>query len=94
MWEFKVAEIEKKVQSNKRNRDIHRLHKKDFENLHIGLEEFLQENDESLDENYAFIKVYVSVAIGSTDIIWTTASFYDNEYFSNVAVSVKKNNNV
>ena len=94
MWEFKVAEIEKKVRSNKRNRDIHRLHKEGFENLHIGLKEFLQENDESLDENYAFIKAYASAAVGSTDIIQATASFYGNECFSNVAVSIEEDRNV
>ena len=70
------------------------MHKEDFENLHIDLKKFLQENDESLDENYAFIKTYASAAVGSTDIIQTIASFYGNECFSNAAVLIKKDHNV
>ena len=55
------------------------------------MEEFLQENNETLDEEYAFMKVYASAAIGSTNIVRTTSSFYSNECFSNVAVSVEGN---
>ena len=91
LWEFRVAEIEKVVRSNQRNRDIHRLYKEGFKNLRVGLEEFLQENNETLDEEYAFMKAYASAAIGSTDIVRTTSSFYSNECFSNVAVSVEGN---
>ena len=70
------------------------MHKEGFKNLHIDLEEFLQENDESLDKNYAFIKAYASAAVGSTNIIWATASFCSNEYFSNVMVLIKEDHNV
>lgn len=89
MWEFKVSDIEKKNRSNKRNPDVHQLHKEGFENLRAGLEEFIQENDVTLDDDHAFFKVYASAIVGSTDIIRATASFYKNECFSDVAVSVE-----
>ena len=70
------------------------MHKENFKNLHIGLKNFLQENNENLNEKYAFIKAYASAAVGSTDIIQATASFYSNECFSNVAVSIEEDRNV
>ena len=92
MCEFKVVEIEK-IHSNQKTHDIYRLYKEEFKNLRVGLEEFLQENNETLDEEYAFMKAYTSAAIGSTDIVRTTYSFYGNECFSNVAVSVSVEEN-
>lgn len=89
MWEFKVSDIEKQSRSNKRNPGVHQLHKEGFENLRAGLEEFIQENDITLDDDYAFFKVYASAIVGSTDIIRATASFYKNECFNDVSVSVE-----
>ena len=84
-----MSDIEQ-ICSQQRNSDIHWLHQEGFRNLQAGLQEFLQENNETLDPDYAFLKVYGSAVIGSTDIIRITGSFYKREYFSDVAVSVER----
>ncbi|GES93837.1 hypothetical protein GLOIN_2v1803493 [Rhizophagus clarus] len=58
-----------------------------FDNLRAGFEEFLTENDINYDDQSGYFKIYSSVAVKSTDIIRTAASFYGNEWFSNVIVS-------
>ena len=42
-----------------------------------------------LDKEDAFLKMYASAAVGSTDIVQAASSFYGNECFSDVAVSVE-----
>lgn len=85
LWEFNVNEIETKAAQIKNEADIHHLYKEGFDNLRMGFEEFLTENDLNYDDGY--FKIYSSVAIESTDIIRTAASFYGNEWFSNVVVT-------
>lgn len=87
LWEFNVNEIETKVSQIKEEADIHELYKEGFDNLHIGFEEFLNENNLNYDDESGYFKIYSSVAIESTDIIRTAASFYGNEWFSDVAVT-------
>jgi hypothetical protein len=71
----------------KQNNDIHNLHKEGFEKFHEGLEEFLTENEVTFDRNFGYFKIYSNASVESTDIIWTSGSFYGNEWFSDVAVS-------
>jgi hypothetical protein len=88
LWEFNVNEIETKVAQIKNETDIHHLYKEGFDNLRVGFEEFLTENDlEYDDRGSGYFKIYSSVAIESTDIIRTAASFYGNKWFSDVVVT-------
>lgn len=86
LWEFNVNEIETKVSQITQDNDIHHLYKEGFDNLRAGFEEFLTENNVNYDES-GYFKIYSSVAVESTDIVRTAASFYGNEWFSNVIVS-------
>ena len=45
------------------------------------------ENNVTYDENFGYFKIYSSVAVELTDIIWTAGKFYGNEWFSDVVVS-------
>lgn len=87
LWEFNVNEIETKASQIKEEADIHELYKEGFNNLRIGFEEFLTENNLNYDDESGYFKIYSSVAIESTDIIRTAASFYGNKWFSDVAVT-------
>ena len=87
LWEFNVNEIETKVSQINQDIDIHHLYKEGFDNLHAGFEEFLTENDINYDDQSGYFKIYSSIAVESTDIVRTAASFYGNEWFSNVIVS-------
>src|ERR1044072_6511949 len=87
LWEFNVDEIETKVSQIKQDNDIHCLYKEGFNNLRIGFEEFLTENNLTHDVKSGYFKIYSSVAIESIDIICTTGNFYGNEWFSDVMVS-------
>lgn len=78
------------VSQIKRDDDIHRLFKEGFDNLRVGFEEFLTENDLTHDDKSGYFKIYSSAAVESTDIIRTTGSFYGNEWFSDVVVSSKE----
>ena len=62
------------------------MHKEGFDNLHAGFKEFLTENDLTYDDTRYF-KIYSSIAVKSTDIIWTSRSFYSNEWFSDVSIT-------
>jgi hypothetical protein len=62
------------------------LYKKGFNNLLVGFNEFIEENNITYDHEFGYFKIYSSVAVGSTDIIRTTESFYGHEWFSNVAI--------
>ncbi|RGB40237.1 hypothetical protein C1646_753612, partial [Rhizophagus diaphanus] len=44
-------------------------------------EEFLTENDINYDDQSGYFKIYSSIAVKSTDIVRTAASFYGNEWF-------------
>ncbi len=52
----------------------------------MGFNEFIEENNITYDHEFGYFKIYSSVAVGSTDIIRTTGSFYGHEWFSNVAI--------
>jgi len=56
----------------------------------MELEEFFSLNDKSYDQEFAYFKIYSSTYVKSTDIIQATNTFYGLEWFSNVAVSVDK----
>jgi hypothetical protein len=90
LWEFNVNEIMTKVFQIKQNDDIHRLYKEGFNNLCAGFDEFLTENNVNYDDEFEHLKIYSNIAIESTDIVRTAASFYGNEWFSDVIVSSKK----
>ena len=62
------------------------MHKEGFNNLRIGFEEFLIENNLN-HNNTRYFKIYSSIAIESTDIIQTSESFYGNEWFSNISIT-------
>jgi hypothetical protein len=47
----------------------------------------LTENNVNYDDEFGHLKIYSSVAVESTDIVRTAASFYGNEWFSDVIVS-------
>ncbi|GES72510.1 hypothetical protein GLOIN_2v1803493 [Rhizophagus clarus] len=79
LWEFNVNEIETKVSQINQDNDIHHLYKEGFDNLCTGFEEFFTENDINYDDQSGYFKIYLSVAIKSTDIVRTAASFYGNE---------------
>lgn len=66
------------------------MHKTGFKNFRVGLEEFLTENDIIYDENFGYFKIYSNASVELIDIIQTSESFYDNEWFSDVAVSSEK----
>ena len=87
LWKFNVNELETKVSHIKQDDDVHHLHKEGFDNLRAGFEEFLTENDLTYDDEFGYFKIYSSVAVESTDIIWTSGNFYGNEWFSDVVVS-------
>jgi hypothetical protein len=89
LWEFNVNEIETKVSQIKKDVNIHELYKEGFDNLRVGFEEFLIENNLNYDveSGSGYFKIYSSVAIESTDIIRTAASFYGNKWFSDVVVT-------
>ena len=69
LWEFKVNEIETKVSQINQDDETHHLHKEGFDNLRIGFEEFLSENDLAYNKDFGYFKIYSSVAIELTDII-------------------------
>jgi hypothetical protein len=87
LWEFNVNEIATKVSQIKQDDDIHHLYKEGFDNLRAGFDEFLTENNVNYDDEFGHLKIYSSVAVESTDIVRTAASFYGNEWFSDVIVS-------
>jgi hypothetical protein len=87
LWEFNVNEIATKVSQIKQDDDIHHLYKEGFDNLHAGFDKFLTENNVNYDDEFGHLKIYSSVAVESTDIVRTAASFYGNEWFSDVIVS-------
>src|ERR1044072_2789706 len=58
LWEFNVDEIETKVSQIKQDNNIHRLYKEGFDNLHIGFEEFLTENNLTHDVKSGYFKIY------------------------------------
>jgi hypothetical protein len=94
LWEFNASEIDIKCSQIAQDDDVHRLHKEGFENLRVGLNEFLTENEIicDTDSGYGYFKIYSSVAVESTDIIRTAKEFYGNEWFSNVVVSSEETN--
>jgi hypothetical protein len=87
LWEFNVNEIATKVSQIKQDDDIHHLYKEGFDNLRAGFDKFLTENNVNYDDEFGHLNIYSSVAVESTDIVRTAASFYGNEWFSNVIVS-------
>jgi hypothetical protein len=87
LWEFNVNEIATKVSQIKQDDDIYHLYKEGFDNLRAGFDEFLTENNVNYDDEFEHLKIYLSVAVESTDIVRTAASFYGNEWFSDVIVS-------
>ena len=88
LWEFNVSEIESKTSQITQDNDIHHLYKEGFNNLRTGFEEFLIENEINYDSNESgYFKIYLNVAVESTDIIRTAGNFYGREWFSNVVVS-------
>lgn len=90
LWTFRFTEIESITLQITQNNDINPLYKEGFKNFYEGLQEFLTENEVSVDENFGHFKVYSSVSVESTDIIRTSGSFYGNEWFSDVAVSAEE----
>jgi hypothetical protein len=92
LWEFKATEINIKCSQIAQDDDVHHLHKEGFENLRVGLNEFLMENEIIYDTDSGYFKIYSSVAVESTDIIRTAKEFYGNEWFSNVVVSSEETN--
>ena len=92
LWELNVSKIKLKVSQIKQDDDIYRLYKEGFNNLCAGFKEFLTENNITYDDESGYFKIYSSVAVESTNIIWTVRNFYDNEWFSNVVVSSEENN--
>jgi len=87
LWELNVSKIESKGSQIKQDDDIHRLYKEGFDNLRADFKEFLTENNITYDSESGYFKIYSSVAVESTDIIWTAGNFYGNEWFSNVVVT-------
>src|SRR5439155_24228480 len=61
--------------------------KEGFENFQVGLKEFLMENKVIYNKNFGYFKVYSSISVESTDIIWTSENYYGKEWFSDVVVS-------
>ena len=90
LWTFRFTEIESITLQIMQNNDINPLYKEGFKNFCVGLQEFLTENNITVDENFGHFKVYSSVSVESTDIIRTSGSFYGNEWFSDVAVSAEE----
>ena len=86
LWELKVTKIEIKGSQIKQDNDIHHLYKEGFDHLREGFEEFLTENKLTNNDELRYFKIYSSVAVESTDIIWTAGKFYGNEWFSDVVV--------
>ena len=88
LWEFNVSEIESKTSQITQDNDIHHLYKEGFNNLRAGFEEFLIENEINYGSNESgYFKIYLNIAVESTDIIWTAGNFYGREWFSDVVVS-------
>jgi hypothetical protein len=87
LWEFNVSEIETQSSQITQNNDIYHLYKEGFANFHTGFDEFLTENNLTFDDEFGCFKIYLSVAVESTDIIRTAGKFYGHEWFSDVAVS-------
>ena len=71
----------------KQDDDIHRLHKEGFDNLLDGFDEFITENVVTFDNEFGYFKIYSTIAVESTDIIWIAGSFYGNDWFSDIVVS-------
>ena len=92
LWEFNVSEIETKSSQITQDNDIHHLYKEGFANLRAGFDEFLTENNLTFDDEFGYFKIYSSIAVESTDIIWTAGKFYGHEWFSDVAVSSEETN--
>ena len=90
LWEFKVNEIKIKVSQINQDDETHHPHKEGFNNLRIGFEEFLSENDLAYNKDFGYFKIYLSVTVESTDIIWTAENFCENECFSDVVISSEK----
>ena len=65
---------------------VHHLHKEGFDNLRVGFNEFLTENNLTYSDT-GYFKIYSSVAVESTDIIRTAGNFYGNEWFSDIVVT-------
>ena len=72
--------------------DIHHLYKEGFANLRAGFDEFLTENNLTFDDEFGYFKIYLSVAVESTDIIRIAGKFYGHKWFSDVAVSLEETN--
>ena len=51
------------------NNDIHHLHKEGFINLRADFNKFLIENNLTFNDTLGYFKIYLSVAVKSTDII-------------------------
>jgi hypothetical protein len=47
-------------------------------------------NNKLYDQEFAYFKIYSSAYVESTDVIRATNSFHGSEWFSDVAVSVDK----
>ena len=47
----------------------------------------MTENNVNYDDEFGHLKIYSSVTVELTDIVRTAASFYGNEWFSDVIVS-------
>ncbi|CAI2180893.1 9309_t:CDS:2 [Funneliformis geosporum] len=86
-----VSEIESKVSQIKQDDDIHHLYKEGFNNLYAGFDEFLVKKNITYNDEFGYFKIYLSVAVESTDIIRIAGNFHNYEWFSNVVVSSEEN---
>jgi hypothetical protein len=86
LWQCKITEINTRCLQINEDHNVHHLHKEGFKNLLAGFNEFIEENNITYDHEFGHFKIYSNVAVGSTDIIRTAASFYGNEWFSNLAI--------
>ncbi|CAI2166369.1 16622_t:CDS:2 [Funneliformis geosporum] len=71
--------------------DIHHLYKEGFNNLYAGFDEFLVKKNITYNDEFGYFKIYLSVAVESTDIIRIAGNFHNYEWFSNVVVSSEEN---
>lgn len=87
LWEFNISKIETQSSQITQDNDIHHLYKEGFANLRADFDKFLTENNLTFDDEFGCFKIYLSVAVESTDIIRTAEKFYGHEWFSDVTVS-------
>ena len=89
LWQFKIKELKQTLNIIKEDPKANQFHKSGFANLDRGLNEFLGENSETYDKEFAYLKIFSSASIASTDIIRTTGNYYEGEWFSDVVVNAE-----